>query len=150
MRLHGQQPLCIAPGSSLSSASLTHETSIVVDVIPVASSRNVKGSFRTVLGSLSALSLQSTSWRNHVHVQDHSFSIVLCPISVGKLDELDGVGLDVDGKVGEMAGGVQDGLEEDEEADKLVKVDVVIQRKNGGQSESSEYCDGVPENQSQH
>ena len=77
-----------------------------------------------------------------------SISIVFCPVFVGELDKLDWVGLDVDCYVDQMAHGVDNGLDEDEDTNQLVKVDVVIQGNDGGQSKLPEKGDGVPEDQS--
>ena len=48
-----------------------------------------------------------------------------------------------------MHDGVYPGLHEDEVADDLVQVDVVVQREDGPESEFSHDCDSVAEDQDQ-
>ena len=74
--------------------------------------------------------------------------VIILPVS--KLDKLDGVGLDIDGEVGQMAAGVQQGLEEDEEPNHLVEIDVVVEGEDGGQPEPAEDGDGIPEHEGEH
>ena len=58
--------------------------------------------------------------------------------------------MDVNSEVGQMTAGVEQGLEEDEEPDQLVEIDVVFERKDGGQPEPPEDGDGVPEHEGEH
>ena len=74
--------------------------------------------------------------------------VIILPVS--KLDKLDGVGLDIDGEVGQMAAGVQQGLEEDEEPNHLVEIDVVVEGEDCGQPEPAEDGDGIPEHEGEH
>ena len=80
-----------------------------------------------------------------VHLEYSSLAVVLSPVFVGQLDKLDGVWLDVDGKVTKMHHGVESSLEEDEDAHQLVEINIVIQGQDGGQSKPPEYSDGVPQ-----
>ena len=71
------------------------------------------------------------------------------PVNVIQLDELDWIGLDVDGKVEEVTDGVYEGLDKDCNTSDLVNVDVVVKRKYFGQAKSSEGGDGQSENEDQ-
>ena len=69
------------------------------------------------------------------------------PVLVVELHKLHWIGLDVDPEVAQVRDGVCHGLEEDDGASHLVNVDVVIQRENRSQAESSHEGDGVPQDQ---
>ncbi len=65
------------------------------------------------------------------------------PVVWGQLDEFDGVWLDVDGKIDQVADGVEPGLKEDEVSNHFVQVYVVVQRQQVGETEFPQFGDGV-------
>ena len=72
------------------------------------------------------------------------------PVVVIHLDELDWVRLDVDGKVEEVADGVNEGEDKDCDARHLVNVDVVVKREYLGEAKSSKGGDGQSENKEEN
>ena len=117
MRLHGQDPLPVGPGSGLPRARLAQEAAVVVDHIRVETLGHIKAALGTVLSHVRVLGLDGAAGRDSVERQYLALAVVVSPVLVGQLDKLDRVGLDIDGKVGEMTHGVEEALEEDEEAD---------------------------------
>ena len=117
VRLHGQYPLPVGPRPGLSRARLTQETAIVVDHLGVETLGHIKAALWTVLCHVRVLGLDGAAGGDSVERQYLALAIVVCPVFVGQLDKLDRVGLDIYGKVGEMTEGVEEALEEDEEAD---------------------------------
>ena len=71
------------------------------------------------------------------------------PVGRGQLQNFNRVRLDVDVEVAEVHDGVDPGLDEDDSSNQFMEVDVLIQRKNGSQSQISQHGDGVPENKNQ-
>ena len=148
--LHGEDPLGVRPWSGLPRAGLAHEAAVVVDHVEADAIRNIEGSQRTELGTGIVSFHHEAARRRFVHIKYDAFPVVLSPVFVGQLDKLDGVRLDVDGKVEEMHDGVKGPKEEDHDANQFVEINVVVQRQYGGQAKPPEYCDGVPEDENQH
>ena len=87
---------------------------------------------------------KKTSIRNVV-----SHLCPVLPVRGGQLENLDWIWLDVDVEVDNVHEGVDPGLDEDDSSNQFMEVDVLVQRKNGGQTKISQHGDGVAENQNQ-
>ena len=72
------------------------------------------------------------------------------PVDVIHVNEPDWIWLDVDGKVEEVADGVNEGLDKDCNTRDLVNVDVVVKREYFGEAKSSEGRDGQSENEEEN